>query len=630
MNRTFRKLCLSFVSLALMFFLSACSLFSNSEYVETSLREMDSGLRNPLMGFRLPFFGAENYQSDVTEADYQSILKERPYGTLSREYLNWIELEYDGNSDFDFFLERSEEILNQIEKFNIKVTPRVILNWPGQNDAYSGVYWPTDMNAYDYESEQFQERLSLMVHKMAMAWDNDPRIAYIEMGIFGQWGEQHTPAPSAEMQAFAADLFNSEFLNKKVMVRYHYLDLYQNNENIGIYWDEWGSNTQYDSWDQINLVETEEFKDRWKKAVFGGETTFNQAFDPSLGGGRFMTFGFNAPFTADDAFTTGLPEVLKYIGLTHTNHVDMVMTPGYNSLNDKTRTGFDAAQNAMGYKMVISDVKYTRNIATERELEIELDITNQGASPFYYDWPVSFSLLDPKTNNPVYSDVFSGVSTMDFLPGEEWDTANAEFAIAPVTHTISETFTIPESLANGKYLLAVTMLDPAGMVPAARFANTSSIQGGYTGLGYVGIAKKVLFTNYRGSNDYMNDSTLCYYQNIGLFASATLGITSISEITDGVSSSAYVATTGENSLVIELEENTKVLSVETVWENLPEYEIFTSEDGITWKPAGRVLAGRNETGRNIVNEEDVGFVKIVFVEGLTEDIRLYTVNVYGE
>jgi len=78
---------------------------------------------------------------------------------------------------------------------------------------------------------------------------------------------------------------------------------------MGIYWDEWGGNTQYDSWDQINLVVTEEFKDRWKTAVFEGETTFNQAFDPNLGGGRFMTFGFNAPFTAEDAFTTGLPEV---------------------------------------------------------------------------------------------------------------------------------------------------------------------------------------------------------------------------------------------------------------------------------------------------------------------------------
>ncbi|HBP26144.1 MAG TPA: hypothetical protein DD618_04255 [Acholeplasmatales bacterium] len=186
MNRTIRKLFLFSVSFALMFLLSACSLFNGSEYVETSLRENESGLRNPLMGFRLPFFDAENYPSDVTGDDYQSLLKERPYGTLSREYFNWVELEYDGNSDFDFFLEQSEEKLNQVEKFNIKVTPRVILNWPGQNDAYSGVYWPTDMSAYDYESEQFQERLSLMVHKMAMAWDNDPRIAYIEMGIFGQ------------------------------------------------------------------------------------------------------------------------------------------------------------------------------------------------------------------------------------------------------------------------------------------------------------------------------------------------------------------------------------------------------------------------------------------------------------
>ncbi|GEM_PF-4253545 len=306
------------------------------------------------------------------------------------------------------------------------------------------------------------------------------------------------------------------------------------------------------------------------------------------------------------------------------------MTPGYNSLNDKTRAGFDAAQNAMGYKMVISDVKYTRTIASERKLEIELDITNQGVSPFYYDWPVAFSLLDPKTKTPVYADVFSGVSTMDFLPGEEWNVEEAKFAIEPVTHTISETFTVPENLANGKYLLSVTMIDPAEMVPAARFANTSGVQGGYTGLGYVGLSKKVLFTNYRSSNDCMNDATIRYYKNIGLFALASLGMTAVSEITDDISFSAFEAIPGENSLVIEVEENMRVLSVETVWNDLPSHEIFTSEDGSNWIPAGKVLAGRHETGRNMVDEANVGFVKIVFEEGLTEEILFYILNVYGE
>ena len=49
---------------------------------------------------------------------------------------------------------------------------------------------------------------------------------------------------------------------------------------------------------------------------------------------------------------------MKYLGLTHTNHVEMVMTPAYRSLSDSA--GFDVVQSFMGYRMVIGDVKYTK------------------------------------------------------------------------------------------------------------------------------------------------------------------------------------------------------------------------------------------------------------------------------
>ena len=32
-----------------------------------------------------------------------------------------------------------------------------------------------------------------LVEKAGQAWDNDPRVAYVEMGIIGEFGEHHDP-----------------------------------------------------------------------------------------------------------------------------------------------------------------------------------------------------------------------------------------------------------------------------------------------------------------------------------------------------------------------------------------------------------------------------------------------------
>ena len=71
-------------------------------------------------------------------------------------------------------------------------------------DRLDGIRFPSDI-AYTQEpgtpypmiggyfDPTFQDRVKALVEKIGKAWDNDPRVAYIEMGIIGQWGEQHSP-----------------------------------------------------------------------------------------------------------------------------------------------------------------------------------------------------------------------------------------------------------------------------------------------------------------------------------------------------------------------------------------------------------------------------------------------------
>ena len=83
-------------------------------------------------------------------------------------------------------------------------------------------------------------------------WDTDPRVALVEMGIIGEWGEKHDPnistywAPHDQpthvnnrtwvpgIEKVLGDAFTKAFKTKKVMVRYAYD--FQDYEE-GIYWD---------------------------------------------------------------------------------------------------------------------------------------------------------------------------------------------------------------------------------------------------------------------------------------------------------------------------------------------------------------------------------------------------------
>ena len=54
---------------------------------------------------------------------------------------------------------------------------------------------------------------------------------------------------------------------------------------------------------------------------------------------------------------------------------------------------------------------------------------NTGSAPFYEDWPVEFSLLDPETHLPVWKTVLDGVDIRDWLPGDKWETKNEIYSI---------------------------------------------------------------------------------------------------------------------------------------------------------------------------------------------------------
>ena len=156
----------------------------------------EGALRNPLMGITARELGVHEW------------------GTLTHHYMGWRELELVEQDGVDKIRTLCDAAWKDFPEKNIKVIPRVYLEYPERPDA-----WPEGLESGDYTSVEFQRRLRIFVAKLGEAWDQDPRVAFVEMGLFGKWGEHHSPAPTPEMERIAGEAFQEAFPHKQVSVR---------------------------------------------------------------------------------------------------------------------------------------------------------------------------------------------------------------------------------------------------------------------------------------------------------------------------------------------------------------------------------------------------------------------------
>ena len=140
---------------------------------------------------------------------------------------------------------------------------------------------------------------------------------------------------------------------------------------------------------------------------------------------------------------------------------------------------------------------------------MSFDVTNTGSSPFYYPWPVQVALLDPNTHAPVWTSVLEEVDIRSWLPGDNYEVEVGHYTDAPETNLVSARLNV-EGVPQGEYIVGLTILDPAGMLPSVRFANVEAFQGGYTILGSVGVGCDAAPLGEQDWFDLRDERTLHY------------------------------------------------------------------------------------------------------------------------
>ncbi len=455
----------------LLLFSSALAL---AQEVVIHPKEYQGALRNPLMGFATGLWaGNERYD----------------WGTLAKVRIKWNEIENAETDGIDKIRDYCNAQWKDIPALNVKVIPRVYLQWSTDKEKY----WPADLLKDDYSSDKFKRRLTRLIARLGQVWDNDPRVAFVEMGLIGKWGEHHTPAISPELQKLMGDAFAAAFKHKLVMVR-HSWDF--RDYRFGIYWDSFAHIEQdYHAQGMLKLG------DRWQQAVIGGETAYDW--------GRFKEQPGDNP---DDTLSDSVHRkyLINLIRQLHCNHLGWVAD--YDRKNATARAGAEEVQKVFGYRFVLEEVRYPARVENGAPFEVAFKVQNTGSTPFYYSWPMQLLLLDASTRKPVWKANFSDLDIRRWLPGDFWLSPSQNYALPPATNQVRAKFTVPNDVPKGNYILALAICDPAGALPSARFSTIHYFNGGYHPVGYIslGTAPKRAEIDPANFDEIGEDRTLHY------------------------------------------------------------------------------------------------------------------------
>ncbi len=428
----------------------------------------NKALRNPLKGF-------------TTRGIY-----DHPWATLAHTYIRWNEIENHESDGIDKIRRATDEMWGDIALRNIKVIPRIYLHYSRDNQKY----WPADMTTDDYTSEQFQQRVVRLIERLGSLWDTDPRVAFIELGIFGKWGEHHSPAPTEEMQQLVADACAKAFKNKLVSVRHNWKEF--KSHPFGEYWDSWAHFDQM--WHHGNsIAQLNAAEGRYLKNYVGGETAYDWG-NADLQPGKNPTES-----VAKEIHRNFIINTIRWLHCTQLRWIE-----NYDTTNAAARAGADLIQQAFGYRYILEKVAFTPSV-TDGNLRVVLQVKNVGSAPFYYDWPLEVSLLDSNDRSVVWKQTFDDTDIRDWLPGDGWTEpewsptsewpkfhpnknwvdGTPGWETPPKTHTVSGDFEV--TIPPGRYILALAILDPAGQLPSLRFATNQYFKGGRHPIGIVAV-----------------------------------------------------------------------------------------------------------------------------------------------
>lgn len=300
----------------------------------------------------------------------------------------------------------------------------------------------------DYSSPILLESLLRFIKAYGARYDRDPRVAFVELGMLGFWGEWHTYPrdelfASESVQRVVIDAMHAAFPHKPMMAR----DASRHAGELpwmGYFDDMLPEDTDGDEFSFLARMRSAKRTDNWKVAPTGGEMV---------------------PGAAKKFLGANFPTLQKAVESAHFSWVGPYSPPMEQGGDSRFLENSQAIVRRMGY-----DFRLTRISVSRSGSSVGIEGVNQGVAPFYYPWAVRIGLLDRK--NRVVSQWTSRIDLRTWLPG-------------PFKALLKPNLYAPA----GRYRLALGIVDPWTQKPAIKFANDLPYVNGWTVLANVSIEK---------------------------------------------------------------------------------------------------------------------------------------------
>ena len=388
-----------------------------------------SPLDNPLKGW-CPYADA----GDIVQ----------PY-SMTFQYVSWRDLEPSpGKYRFDEWEKRSWE---HPAARNKQVIFRVWADYPTKPTGVP--QWLVDagvqMRPYsdfggglspDYDNPRLVSAMGRLIAALGNRYNKHPRVAFVQMGLLGFWGEWHTYPhekwfASPQTQQRVLEAAHRAFPDTQVMTRYP--DGFAGKQPwLGFFDDMFPEDTDGpEPWQFLPKMRQSKRDENWKRAPVGGEMV---------------------PLAAKKHLGENVAQTLSRMEAAHFSWVGPYCPALEKSPNAEFVARSQQMVRRMGYTFRLTEIRHAQAGKAGRTFPVQVAGENTGIAPFYYPWPVEMALVDAqKTVRPIQR---VPVDIRKWLPGK--------FAFG---HTLF----LPEKA--GTYSLALRVVNPYKSGAMLRFAN---------------------------------------------------------------------------------------------------------------------------------------------------------------
>ncbi len=375
-------------------------------------------------------------------------------------YASWNDLE---PTEGRFEFEKWERAAWSVPEARGKhVVMRIFIDYPSKPSGLPG--WLKDevkLTRYqdhggglspDYDNPRMVTAMEQLIAAMGKRYNNHPRVAFVQLGLLGFWGEWHTwprgalyAKPATERRII--DAYQRAFPGKMLMTRYA-RDYAASQSWLGFHDDMFPEDTDNGmDWSFLSGLRRTGRDSNWKQAAIGGEMVPNQA--KKWLGPRF-------------------DETLSHAEQGHFSWVGPYCPALQTNPSPEFRQAAESLVRRMGYQFRLTEVRHSAEVLPGTKLHVNIAGSNEGVAPFYYPWPVELALLSDSGKLAVRIPLRCDIRT--------WQPGRFELDSDVVANA-----------AAGRYKLALGLIDPWTGQPAIRFANNLPSHEGWTVLSTVAV-----------------------------------------------------------------------------------------------------------------------------------------------